>query len=39
MDELNEAFKEVDSGEPVLPESSLYKEYIYRMYEVYMGDD
>jgi len=36
--ELMDALKSADSSKPVLPETSLYKDYIYKVYEVYMGD-
>lgn len=36
--ELENALKSAGSGEPVLPQTSSYKDYIYKIYEVYMGD-
>lgn len=39
MDELGEALKKASGSEPVVPESGSYKDYIYDIYEVYMGDD
>jgi len=37
--ELENAMKSAGSGEPTVPESGSYKDYIYKIYEVYMGDD
>ncbi len=37
--ELNEAFKEADSAEIFEYDGARYKDYIYELYEVYMGDD
>ncbi|MGI5919138.1 MAG: stage III sporulation protein AF [Christensenellales bacterium] len=36
--ELMGALKSAGSSGPVLPETSSYKDYIYKVYEVYMGD-
>ena len=36
--ELMGALKSAGSTRPVLPETSSYKDYIYKVYEVYMGD-
>lgn len=37
--ELNEAFKEADSAKIFEFDGARYKDYIYELYEVYMGDD
>ncbi len=37
--ELNEAFKEADSAKIFEYDGARYKDYIYELYEVYMGDD
>jgi len=37
--ELNDALKNAGASEPSVPESGSYKDYIYKIYEVYMGDD
>ncbi len=37
--ELNEAFKEADGAEIFEYDGARYKDYIYELYEVYMGDD
>jgi stage III sporulation protein AF len=37
--EMEGALKNAGSSEPVVPESGSYKDYIYKIYEVYMGDD
>ena len=37
--ELQNALKSAGSSEPAVPESGSYKEYIYKIYEVYMGDE
>lgn len=36
--ELQNALKSAGSSEPKVPASGSYKEYIYQIYEVYMGD-
>ncbi len=37
--ELNDAFKEADSAKVFEYDGARYKDYIYELYEVYMGDD
>ena len=37
--ELENALKTAGSSTPATPESGSYKEYIYQIYEVYMGDE
>lgn len=37
--QLEDALQSAGSSEPVVLESGLYKDYIYQIYEVYMGDD
>jgi stage III sporulation protein AF len=37
--ELENALKSAGSSEPAVPQSGSYKDYIYKIYEVYMGDD
>ncbi len=37
--ELNNALNEADSGKVFKYDGAQYKEYIYELYEVYMGDD
>jgi len=36
--ELMDALRSAGSTRPVAPETSSYKDYIYKIYEVYMGD-
>jgi stage III sporulation protein AF len=33
------ALKSAGSSQPAVPQSGSYKDYIYQIYEVYMGDD
>lgn len=37
--ELDDAFKEADSAKVFEYDGARYKDYIYDLYEVYMGDD
>lgn len=37
--ELENALQTAGSSSPPVPESGSYKEYIYQIYEVYMGDE
>ncbi len=37
--ELQNALQNAGSSEPAVPQSGSYKEYIYQIYEVYMGDE
>ncbi len=37
--QLEDALQSAGSNDPAVPESGSYKDYIYQIYEVYMGDD